>query len=209
MKKETYNKSRVLSFSDAVFSIAVTLLILEVGIPTSNSIKQLGTLGVLQNRIPSFLGLIISFLVIVLYWVGHLRIMKFVTEISNKLLWYNIYLLFFIILLPFSTAFYVQGFDFNGPFVFYCFNLTAIGLFNYLINAYVIKTEKENPEITPLFAKYMKKRALNAFLNWLTAGVVSFVLPNFARFIFIFLFIVEIIITKQYHRKLKKQQKVD
>lgn len=37
MIKETYNKSRILSFSDAVFSIAVTLLILEVGIPTSNS----------------------------------------------------------------------------------------------------------------------------------------------------------------------------
>lgn len=209
MKNETFEKSRVISFSDAVFSIAVTLLILEVGIPSAKAISKLGTLGVLEQRFPSFLGLMISFLVIILYWIGHLRIMKYVSKVTTKLLWYNILLLFFIILLPFSTAFYVEGFNFSGPFIFYAFNLSAIGFFNYLMNLHVIKIEEGKTGITPLYAKFIKARSLNAFLNWFVAGLVSFVLPGFARFIFIFLFIVELIITKRYQKKLKKLEAIE
>ena len=209
MENETFDKGRVIGFSDAVFSIAMTLLVLEVVIPSYNELKTRDTLVILQYRIPSFIGLIISFFVTVLYWISHMRIMKYVSTINSKLLWYNILLLFFIVLLPFSTAFYVKGFDAVGPFVFYCFNLSAIGFFNYLMNVYVIKKEKGETGITTTLGKYFKLRAFNAFIVWVLAGVLAFVFPFTARFLFILLFIFEFILKKYYKKKLQKEATIE
>ena len=209
MENETFDKGRVISFSDAVFSIAMTLLVLEVVIPSYNEIRTNNTLLILQNRIPSFIGLIVSFMVTALYWVAHLRIMKYVSTINSKLLWYNIFLLFFIVLLPFSTAFYVKGFDYVGPFAFYCFNLAAIGFFNYLMNVYVTKKENGQTGITAVLENYLKARAFHAFIIWALAGILAFVFPFIARFLFIFLFIFELIITKYYKKKLKKEAEIE
>jgi uncharacterized membrane protein len=205
MENETFDKDRVISFSDAVFSIAMTLLILEVVIPSYKEIEKGNTLEVLSNRIPSFIGLIVSFLVTTLYWIGHMRITKYASTIDGKILWYNIGLLFFIVLLPFSTAFYVKGFGYKGPFAFYCFNLSAIGFFNYLLNVYIPKKEKGLTGITPLLEKYFKLRALNAFLIWAFAGILAFYLPLTARLLFILLFIFEFILKKYFQKKIKKE----
>ena len=208
LENETYNKARVVSFTDAVFSIAVTLLVLEIVIPGYSEFSKYNTLEILQNRIPSFIGLIVSFLVITLYWINHMRIFKYVTTVDTKLLWYTIFMLFFIILLPFSTGFYVTGFNYVGPFVFYCFNLSAIGLFNLLINIYVPKKEKGLTGISPTLAKYFKFRALNALLVWVIAGLLGFVFPYTSRFLFIILFTFEILLTRYYKKKLKKEEAI-
>ena len=189
MKGEIFDKQRVISFSDAVFSIAITLLVLDIVAPTYKELKAADTLQILQNRIPSIIGLIVSFIVIALYWVAHMRIMKYVSTINKKILRYNIFLLFFIVLLPFSTAFYVRGFMLKGPFAFYCFNLSAIGFFNYLLNIYIPKKEKGLTGITSVLAKYFKYRALIAFIIWVLAGIFAFLLPMFARLLFLFIFI--------------------
>jgi uncharacterized membrane protein len=209
MENEIFDKGRVISFSDAVFSIAMTLLVLEVVIPSYKEIRSGNTWVILQNRIPSFIGLVVSFMVTALYWISHMRIMKYVTTINNKLLWYNIMLLFFIVLLPFSTAFYVKGFDYIGPFAFYCFNLSAIGFFNYLINVYVVKKENGETGITTTLGKYFKARSFNAFIVWAMAGVLAFIFPFTARFLFILLFVFEIIITKYFKKKLKKEAELE
>lgn len=206
MENETFDKHRVISFSDAVFSIAMTLLVLEVVIPSYKELKTGNTLVILQNRIPSFIGLVVSFMVTALYWIAHMRIMKYVSIINSKLLWYNIFLLFFIVLLPFSTAFYVKGFGYNGPFAFYCFNLSAIGFFNYLLNVYVTKKEKGLTGITPLLGRYFRVKALNAFLIWAMAGCLAFIFPIIARFLFVLLFIFEFILIKYFKKKLQQEK---
>lgn len=209
MENETYNKGRVISFSDAVFSIAMTLLVLEVVIPSYKEISLGNTLQVLKNRIPSFIGLVVSFLVTAIYWIAHMRIFKYVSTIDSKVLWYNILLLFFIVLLPFSTAFYVKGFNYIGPFAFYCFNLAAIGFFNYLINVYVVKKEKGLTGVSPVLGKYLKSRALIAFLVWAFAGILAFYTPMLARYLFIFIFIFEFILNKYYNKKLKEEAAIE
>ncbi|GGG98812.1 DUF1211 domain-containing membrane protein [Polaribacter pacificus] len=209
MEKETFDKGRVISFSDAVFSIAMTLLVLEVVIPSYNELKTSNTWLILQNRIPSFIGLIVSFMVTAVYWIAHMRVMKHVSTVNSTLLWLNIFLLFFIVLLPFSTAFYVKGFDYIAPFAFYCFNLAAIGLFNFLMNTYVIKKEKGLTGITPVLGSYLKARSFNAFIVWALAGILAFVFPFTARFLFILLFVFEFFINKYFKKKLKKEATIE
>ena len=205
MEKEIFDKSRFISFSDAVFSIAMTLLVLEVVIPSYSELQTGNTLLILQNRIPSFIGLIVSFLVTAIYWIGHMRIIKYASTIDTKILWYNIFLLFFVVLLPFSTAFYVKGFSYKGPFAFYCFNLAAIGFFNFLLNIYIPKKEKGLTGITPILATYFKYRALNAFLIWLIAGFLAFYIPTIARILFILLFFFEFLLTRHFKKKQLKE----
>ncbi|MDP5093505.1 MAG: TMEM175 family protein [Polaribacter sp.] len=209
MEKETFDKSRVISFSDAVFSIAMTLLVLEVVIPSYKELQTGNTLVILQNRIPSFIGLVVSFMVTALYWIAHMRIFKFTSTIDSKILWYNILLLFFIVLLPFSTAFYVKGFGYKGPFAFYCFNLAGIGFFNYLLNIYIPKKEKGLTGITPTLAKYFKLRAINAFSVWAIAGFLAFYTPMIARLLFILLFIFEFLLTKYFKKQLIKEASIE
>ncbi len=197
----TFDKSRVISFSDAVFSIAMTLLVLEVGIPSMKDVYTNTTWELLQNRIPSFIGLIVSFFVTALYWISHLRCMKYVTSIDSNILWLNIFLLFFIVLMPFSTGFYVGGFLYTGPFAFYCFNLSAIGLFNFLLIRYIMKKEKNHPELTPLIVKWHLYTGFTSLFIWILAGVLAFIWPNVARMIFILIFVIQIFINRMYKPK--------
>ena len=208
MDNLTYDKNRVINFSDAIFSIAMTLLVLEVGIPSLKSIANNTFWTIMHSRLPSFVGLVVSFFVSAIYWVAHIRHMKFVSEVDGKLLWLNIFLMFFIVLLPFSTGFYVVGINYNGPFVFYCFNLSAIGLFNYLIINYIFKKEKGQTGLTPLLGKWHKAVALNSLLIWVIAGAIVFMLPIVARFLFFLIFIFEIFINKYFRKKVKQEASI-
>ncbi|MBJ2174493.1 DUF1211 domain-containing protein [Aureibaculum sp. A20] len=201
---QTYDKNRIISFSDAVYSIAMTLLVLEVAIPSSKAIATYNSWDILTNRIPNFIGLVVSFLVTALYWVAHLRSMRLVSTVDNKLLWINIFLLLFIVLMPFSTGFYVSGFGYVIPFVFYCFNLSAIGLLNYMMIRYIIKKEKNNPELTPLAIRWHTLTGLNALSVWMLAAILAFVLPNVARYIFVLIFVFQFFINRSYRRNTNK-----
>lgn len=205
MDDNIFDKSRVIAFSDAVFSIALTLLVLEVGVPSVQSVYKYETQEILTARIPDFIGLIVSFFVTALYWIAHMRITKYASSINTKLLWINIGVLFFIVLLPFSTGYYVSGFNLTGPFVFYCLNLSGIGFFNFLMVRCVIKKEKGETGLTRIKGKWEKTRSLNAFLIWVLAGVLAFVLPSVARFVFVLIFVFNPIIDRHYKKKMMKE----
>lgn len=202
MVETRLERGRIISFIDAVFSIAMTLLVLEVAIPTYEVVAAKGTWGVLSGLIPNFIGLVVSFLVTAVYWMAHLRIMSYVDQFDKQLLWLNIFLLLFVVLMPFATSFYVNGFDLSGPFVFYSFNLSAIGLFNYLIVRYVVKKVKPSGAIDPITGQWEKMRALNSFVVWVIAGLVAFVFPALARFIFILIFVFQAMINAHFKKRL-------
>ena len=116
----TFPKKRILAFNDAIFSIAITLLVLDIEIPNTTAIRTDGIWQVLGDLIPNFIGFFVSFLVISLYWISHLKFSKYIKLYDNRLLWLNLLLLLFIVLLPFSTAFYVNSFNEDSAFQVYC-----------------------------------------------------------------------------------------
>lgn len=200
MTEFQFEKNRVISFVDAVFSIAMTLLVLEISIPAYETVKTEGTLNILANLLPNFIGFFVSFIVIALYWVSHMRSMKFVSSINNNLLWLNVFLLLFIVLIPFSTSFYVEGFNLTGPFVFYCCNLSAVGFINFLIVRHIIKEKTDTSELSISTQKMLKYRALNSFSVWILAGLLAFVLPTLARYVFLLIFVIQAIINRKHKR---------
>ncbi len=197
-----YPNDRVNNFSDAIFAIAITLLVLEVKVPTSTDLAEFGTMGVLGRLTTSFISLFISFLVTALYWRSHLSMAQFVRAYDNRLLWLNLWLLLFVVLLPFSTGFYAKNFSQDGPFIFYCLNLVAIGIFNYAMISHIIKTHGIDDQLTPPMAQWFRLRAWVAPVVWLFSAVITPVAPVFARFAFIGIFAIYAIA----ERRLKKKQ---
>lgn len=204
MIQDTYDKARVINFSDAVFSIVMTLLILEVGVPTPETLGKLSFGDVLSNRIPDFIGLVVSFLVSALYWIGHIKLMKYVTVVSGKLLWLNIFFLLAIVVLPFSTAMYVNGFDFAGPFIFYCINLAVIGVFNLLMLRYVYRAENNKTGFGRMQYRWYRARGINVTVIWVIAAALALVWPWLSRLIFILLFIFQYLIDRRFKKMLSK-----
>ena len=125
---EGFDKSRVINFSDAVFSIAATLLVLDLGIPTPEEIYTSSVALELSKRVPSFIGFVVSFFVIFLFWKDHMHNLSYVKKVDSKLLSTNIMTLLFIVLLPFTTGFYVAAFNEAAAFRLYCLNIIALSL---------------------------------------------------------------------------------
>ncbi len=139
LKKE-FQIERMILFTDAVFAIAITLLVIEIkpphirdGMSSSEIVDQLLELT------PLFWGFIMSFFVIAIYWRSHHRLFSFIKDYDDKLIWLNFFFLFTIVLMPFSSAYYSQHTGYSLPFYLYCINVAATGLINYALLTYIIK----------------------------------------------------------------------
>ncbi len=146
--KKEFQIERMILFTDAVFAIAITLLVIEIKAPhvghLVETLKRYPTnrevLYQLSKLFPLFIGFFISFFVIAIYWRSHHRLFSFIKNYDDKLIWLNFLFLFTIILMPFSSAYYSENFILsNIPFYFYCINVAATGLVNYALLSYIIK----------------------------------------------------------------------
>jgi uncharacterized membrane protein len=96
--------TRLEAFSDGVFAIAITLLILEIKVPTGAEIESHGLARALVERWPSFLGFVISFLTIGIMWVNHHALFTYIRHVDRTLMLANLALLMTISFLPYPTA---------------------------------------------------------------------------------------------------------
>ncbi len=101
-----FSKTRLEAFSDAVFAIVVTLLVLELKVP---HIEHPGDLQevwhALRHVAPIFFSWVVSFFFVAIMWLHHHNIMMMSKHSDYGIIWINLLLLFFICLLPFPTAF--------------------------------------------------------------------------------------------------------
>jgi uncharacterized membrane protein len=95
-------KARMEAFSDGVFAIAVTLLVLEIKVPSTSGGKSLGH-GLLELW-PSYAGFVVSFVTIGIIWVNHHVVLASIQSVNRALLFKNLVLLLTVSFIPFPTA---------------------------------------------------------------------------------------------------------
>ena len=100
--EEHANTARLESFSDGVFAIAITLLVLEIGVPHVGEGQSLGE--ALRHLWPSYCGFAVSFLTIGVMWINHHAMFKDIDRQDHTLLVLNLVLMMSISFLPFPTA---------------------------------------------------------------------------------------------------------
>ncbi|KAA9331374.1 DUF1211 domain-containing protein [Hymenobacter busanensis] len=136
--REEFQLERMILFTDAVFAIAITLLIIEIKVPELHHPSDQQLVQALLQLTPKFVGFFIGFLVIAIYWVAHHRIFRFVRHYTGKLIWLNILFLVSIVLMPFTSAFYSEyTASLNVPFVLYCLSVAATGLLQVVLQRYL------------------------------------------------------------------------
>ena len=123
---------RIEAFSDGVFAIAITLLSLDLIIPMHEDLA-----AALSDLYPNFFALVLSFAVIGSYWVFHHRLFSAVVRYDRRLVWMNFLVLFFIVVMPFSTNVVADyGAEPLGVVV-YTVNIVGAGLASCALTAYV------------------------------------------------------------------------
>jgi uncharacterized membrane protein len=129
-KKET---ARIETFSDGVFAIAITLLVLEIKVPPIDRIHSAGDLWhELANLWPSYFAFTFSFGTLIVAWVNHHRVFDLLGKSSQAFMYANGFLLLTVTFLPFPTAVLAEyiATDYAGPaIIFYCANgvLSSLG----------------------------------------------------------------------------------
>lgn len=93
-------KNRLEAFSDGVLAIIITIMVLELKVPTEAG----GGFSKLTPLIPRFLSYILSFIYVGIYWNNHHHLFQATQKVNGRILWANLHLLFWLSLFPFVTA---------------------------------------------------------------------------------------------------------
>ena len=96
--------ARIEAFSDGVFAIAITLLVLDIHVPPPEAFGSGGVWGALAAQWPSYAAYVLSFAVIGIMWANHHNIFRYIGRANHLFVMVNIALMFCVALLPFPTA---------------------------------------------------------------------------------------------------------
>lgn len=120
------NTDRIITFSDAVFAIAITILILQIEIPASASNDEL--VADVIGQWPLFLSYLISFVVIGRYWFNHLHLCNYLKRVDRKWSMINLLFLLSITFIPFPTELYGTHSDKGFALALYAISIAISAL---------------------------------------------------------------------------------
>jgi uncharacterized membrane protein len=186
--------TRLEMFSDGVFAIIITLLILEIKVPHLSELTPAAVLDGLKPVIPKFIGFTVTFFTIAIFWVNHHHFFNHIRHIDWKLLWMNVLFLFFLCILPFTTAF-IGDYSESGMVVaIYSVNMVFCSAsFTFMAHYAFLQANLSTMEIS---RKQMKQELIKGILGistYLMTIVIAFLFRPLALvilFLIPFLFVV-------------------
>jgi uncharacterized membrane protein len=185
LKEKNLSLERLVFFSDAVVAIAITLLALDLHID-KKSVGQHLHFSDIFDQWPKFSGFFLSFLLIAVFWRIHHQFFFYIRKIDQRLIWYNIGWLFFIVLLPFSATL-VSSWPSDLPAILvYSINVLFITIFQNMLWDHVAVRKDYLDAAIDEDTIYNYRLGCNvAMVNALLALGISFISPPTA---FIILF---------------------
>jgi uncharacterized membrane protein len=144
VEKPGLTKENIILFGDAIFSIAITLLALEVKLPegiTHENVDLMFTTGLVQT-LPRFIGFAISFFVLASYWLSFHKVTGYMRRFDRRSLWLTILFLFMIALMPFPTAILGDFGDKGVAVIFYQVIASVTSAILFVIWAYAASGRK-------------------------------------------------------------------
>jgi TMEM175 potassium channel family protein len=170
MREEKDTAHRLAAYSDAVFAVIVTIMVLELKAPDQPAFSALWPLW------PTAISYGVSYLFIAIIWINHHYLMRLVGHPRLRLIWLNFVHLFMVSLLPFATAWIARTRLASPPVVFYA------GLFVCIDIAYnVFEREvlaRANASVSERTRQLARRRSLVVLALFTTAMLVALVAPH-------------------------------
>ena len=161
---------RLSAFSDAVFAVLITVLVLELRPPEQPTFEALLLLW------PTWLSYAVSYVFIAIVWVNHHYLMRYATEVTPRLLWFNFAHLFSMSLLPLSTAWMAVSELAPQPVAFYAAVFFLVNAtYVFLIWELVDRTPAQ--KISPRVRRIMRLRSIATLCLFGVAAVVALKYP--------------------------------
>jgi len=134
--------SRLEAFSDGVFAVAITLLVLDLNVPAGEHLWHQ-----LKEEWPSFASFFVSFWVIGIIWVNHHGMLDHLKKVDRPVLYLNLLVLMTVVFIPFATALMAEhlktGADETVAALVYALAFLAMGIAFNLIWTYVIRNRNQ------------------------------------------------------------------
>jgi uncharacterized membrane protein len=162
---------RLNAFSDGVFAVLITVLVLELRPP------ELPTFKALLSLWPTWLSYAVSYLFIAIVWANHHHLMHYATEATPRLMWFNFAHLFSVSLLPLATAWMAVSELAPQPVAFYAavfflVNATYISLIWELI-----ERDPTKKDVSPKARRIMRFRSITTLCIFAAAAIVALRYP--------------------------------
>jgi len=120
-------KGRIEALTDGIFAVAMTLLVLDLRLPTEAAeLDASGLRAALSALLPRLEAYVVSFGVLCLFWLGHHRLMHRLSHVDRMFLSLNLLFIMFITLIPFSTSLTGAYRDLDDVAIVYGANLAAV-----------------------------------------------------------------------------------
>ena len=158
------NKTRLEAFSDGVFAIIITIMVLELRAPESVQWEAI------RHLVPVFFGYLLSFIYIAIYWGNHHHLMHTAKKVNAGIIWANMHLLFWLSLIPFATGWMgVNNFE-RTTVAVYGALLLICGIAYTILSAVIRKGYKEETKLSKALAK-------DSFKGWASVIMYSAAIP--------------------------------
>ncbi|MGH2645360.1 MAG: TMEM175 family protein, partial [Chitinophagaceae bacterium] len=168
--------NRVEAFSDGVFAVIITIMVLEMKIPHGSNLADL------KQTLPVFLVYILSFIYVGIYWTNHHHLFQVVEKVNGKIMWANLFLLFWLSLFPFVTGWMGENHFETWPSVLYGFVALMNAIAWYMLSHILIADYGKNSALARAYGKDTKGKVsailyvigilLSFFLSWL--GIIFY-----------------------------------
>ena len=160
-------KGRLESFSDGVIAVLITIMVLELRIPAGTDWHALG------HELPVLLAYVLSFVYLGTYWNNHHHMLAAVSRVNGTALWANLHLLFWLSLIPFTTAWMSEHRFPTIPTAVYGIVLFAAAVAYLILQTTLVRAEGERSKLRVALGSDTKGK-VTTLLYWLGIGL-SFV----------------------------------
>src|ERR1700758_4679414 len=162
MAHKEMSTSRLEAFSDGVIAIIVTIMVLELRAPAQPKFHALLKVG------PVFVSYGLSFLIVAIMWVNHHHMIHVVRQVTARLLWSNLNLLFWMSLVPFVTDFLGKNYREPLAVALYGLDLAMCGSAFYILRTELVRQDDRDGSLRDYHAGVQRKNAFSAGLYFLS-----------------------------------------
>jgi uncharacterized membrane protein len=172
MREEEVTAHRLAAYSDAVFAVIVTVMVLELRAPDEPAFSALSPLW------PTAISYAVSYLFIAIIWINHHYLMRFAGPPTLRLIWINFVHLFMVSLLPFATAWIARTRLASSPVVFYAALFVCVDIaYNFFESEVLARADAAHVPVRT--RRLARRRSLVVLAIFTTAMLVAVVAPRF------------------------------
>ncbi len=177
---------RLETLVDGIFAIAMTLLVLGLAVPTIQPpITNASVEAAILNLLPNFISLVVSFVLLGVFWKIHHRIFKQINIMNGTLLWINLIWLLFIVLVPFSASLTGDYGQVTISNVIFNINMLGIAVLLYLNWHYADHKNFIHEKITDKEITFTKIVNMTFIAVAIIAIGLSYVIPQYSQIVYL------------------------